>query len=180
MSSKYNKEDNNNTELILSGFLNNLETVLGRQNSRVLGKVEELSKEVDVMHNDLDSVKREVSFIKDEQPITRREAGKIRRAVARRVCELLGVPKDKKDRNLEQKIKYEKYSRKLFGVCYAEVSREGHLAKSSYLDTPRRDYDSALKDIEAFSPYCGMGNFYQLCDEDALAKKIANEQGYAT
>lgn len=171
-------KDKDNTELMLSGFLNNLESVLKRQNGAVLGKVEEVSKKVDEFADDLDSVKKEVKFIKEEQPITRREAGRIRRAVARRVCELLQVPHNKRERSMADKVKYEKYSRKLFGVCYAEVSREGHLAKSSYLDTPRKDYDAALLDIDAFTPSCGMENFYRQCDEDAIAKKIAEEQGY--
>lgn len=161
-------------------FLKRLELVLAGQNEKVLGKVAEVSKKVDDFADDLDSVKREVKSIKEEQPITRREAERVRRAVSRRVCELLEIPADKRKRTVADKVKYEKYSRKLFGVCYAEVSREGHLAKSSYLDTPRRDYDAALLDIGAFSPSCGMANFYNRCDEDALAKRIAKEQGYCS
>ena len=174
-----------NTGIMLKSFLGDLENILAKQNRTIVDKVDWLTRDVeamakdnDSMKNELKSVREEVNFIKDEQPITRREAGRIRRAVSRKVCELLEVPVNKRDRNIEQKIKYEKYSRKLFGVCYAEISKEGHLAKSSYLDTPKKDYLLAMRDIEAFVPSCGMIEFYRMCDEDALANRIAKEQGY--
>lgn len=159
-------------------FLSRLENVLATQNQAVLGKVGEVSKKVDMFDQRIISVEKDINFMKNERPIERREAGKIRRKVSERVCELLEVPFKKKDRTLEEQVRYEKYSRQLFGRCYAEIPYEGHMAKGSYLDTPKREFDSTMKDIEVFRPVGGMQNFYEEADKKALAKKIAKEQGY--
>ena len=53
------------------------------------------------------------------------------------------------------------------------------MAKSSYLDTPKREFDSTMKDIEVYIPISGMTAFFEEADKEALAKKIAKEQGYA-
>lgn len=171
MNNLINNNDGNN-------FLDRLELILSEQNRSVLNKVGEISKKVDSFDEEIQVVKKDINFMKNERPIERREANKIKRAVSKRVCELLEVPFKKSERSLEDQVKYEKYSRKLFGVCYSEIPYEGHMAKSSYLDTPKGYYDAALKDIESFIPFSGMGNFYVEADKEALAKRIAKEQGY--
>ena len=73
-------------------FLSRLENVLATQNQAVLGKVGEVSKKVDMFDQRIISVEKDINFMKNERPIERREAGKIRRKVSERVCELLEVP----------------------------------------------------------------------------------------
>lgn len=165
-------------QLMTNDFLNRLEGILTNQNQQVLNKVGEVSKKVDSFETELNSVKKDINFMKYERPIERREANKIRRAVSKKVCELLEVPFKKSERSLEEQVKYRKYSRKLFGVCYTEIPYEGHMAKSSYLDTSKGDYYATLKDIEAFSPSSGMEAFYSEADKEALANVIADKQGY--
>lgn len=169
-----------NEELSLreESFLSRLENILTNQNQAVLGEVGKMSKKVDLFDERIEAVEKDINFIKYERPIERREAGKIKRAVSKRVCELLRVPYKKKDRTLEEQVRYEKYSRRLFGRCYAEIPFEGHMAKGSYLDTPKREFDSTMKDIEVYIPTSGMTAFFEEADKEALAKKIAKEQGY--
>ena len=159
-------------------FLDRLELILSGQNQKVLNKLGEVSNRLDVIESDHGELKKDVHFLKKERPVERREAGKLKRAIGRRVCELLEVPYDKKQRTLEDQIKYNKYSGKLFGRCYTEIPNDGHLAISSYLDTPIGEFDAAMRDIESFTPHCGMLEFYKQADRDALANKIKKEQGY--
>lgn len=159
-------------------FLSRLEGILSNQNKTVLHQVGEVSRKVDMFDDRIKTVEQDINFMKYERPVERREAAKIRRAVSRRVCELLEVPLKKDERTLEDKIKYKKYSRHLFGKCYSEIPYEGHMAKGSYLDTPKREYDATLADIDAYSPIGGMKAFYEEVDREALANCIAREQGY--
>lgn len=165
-------------QITTNDFLNRLEGILVNQNQQVLNKVGEVSKKVDGFEDELKTVKKDINFMKYERPIERREANKIRRAVSKRVCELLDVPFKKSERTLDEQVKYRKYSRKLFGVCYTEIPYEGHMAKSSYLDTPKGEYDATLRDIEVFSPSSGMDAFYREADKEALANVIADRNGY--
>lgn len=161
-----------------TAFLDRLEGILSSQNKAVLNKVGEMSQKVDSFDDRIKTVEQDINFMKYERPVERREAAKIRRAVSKRVCELLGVPFKKSERTLEEQVRYKKYSRHLFGKCYSEIPYEGHMAKGSYLDTPKREYDSALKDIEAYTPLSGMKAFFEEVDKEALANCIAREQGY--
>lgn len=172
------RKDKDNTELMLSSFLSNLEAILERNNRGITDKLREVSTEVSAVSDRMDLIEKDVNFIKSEQPISRREAGRIRKRVSKRVCELLEVPYRRSERTVEQQVKYKKYSRKLFGVCYAEIPYDGNMAKSSYLDTPKGKYEDAMKDIDAFVPSSGMANFYAEADKEAIARKIAREQGY--
>ena len=165
-------------QVLPDNFFDRLTEVIATQNEAVLGKVGELSQTVEKFDGRLKYVESNLNYIKLERPIDRRCAAQIRRTVSRRVCELLEVPVRKKDRTIEDCIKYKKYARKLFGCCYTEVPGEGHLARSSYLDTPIRYFDDAIRDIESFVPMRGMPEFYAEVDREALATKIVKEQGY--
>lgn len=168
----------NNTELMLSGFLGDLKETLADQNRTVLGKVKEVSEKVDSLDTRLKDVEKNNEWLMNEQPVSRRQSGRIRRAIARRVCELLSVPVNKSERSTQDQVKYLKYSKPLFGKCYAEIPNEGNLARSSYLDTPTGKFEDAMKDIDVYVPSCGMAEFYAEVDRNAVAKKIAQEQGY--
>ena len=165
-------------ELMTKEFFSELKNILSEQNQTVLGEVGKLSKKVDTMDNRLEKVEENNEYLMNGVHVDRRQAGRLRKAISRRVCELLEVPIKKSDRTTEQQVKYEKYSGRLFGRCYAEIPNEGHLARSSYLDTATGNYDEAMKDIDVFVPASGMAAFYTEVDKCALAKKIAREQGY--
>lgn len=165
-------------EIITKEFFDSLKGVLAEQNQTILGKVGEVSKKVDRLDEQVVAQGESINFLMNERPINRREAARMRRRVSLRVSELLGVPHKKSDRSIEQQLRYEKYADHLFKRLYAEVPYEGHMAKSSYLDTPKKDYDSAMADIDAFVPASGMSNFYNAVDNEAIAKRIAREQGY--
>ena len=167
-----------NTDIATREFLSELKSVLTEQNQTLVNKMGEVSKKVDVLDGRLEQVESTTAYLMNERPVSRSQTGKIRKAISRRVCKLLEVPERKSDRTIAQQVKYEKYSKALFGRCYAEIPNEGHLAKSSYLDTPVGDYDKAMSDIEAFVPASGMTDFYAEVDKIAIARKIAKEQGY--
>ena len=132
-------------EIMSNDFLNDLKNILATQNQTILSKVGDVSRQVDTLAEEQTKMKKDINFMKNERPIDRRESGRIKRAISRRVCELLDVPLKKEDRTVEQRVRYEKYSRKLFGRCYTEIPNEGNLARPSYLDTPKGRYDSAMK-----------------------------------
>lgn len=165
-------------ELATKEFLSELKVALLEQNQLLVNKISEVSQKVDVVDTRLEQVEATTAYLMNERPVSRSQAAKLRKAIAKRVCKLLEVPERKSDRTFAQQVKYEKYSKALFGRCYSEIPNDGHLDKSSYLDTPVGNYDRAMSDIDVFVPASGMTDFYADVDKIALAKKIAKEQGY--
>ena len=166
--------------LVTTEFLNDLKGILAEQNQTILGKVGEVSRKVDALDSRMLATEESVHHLMNERPINRREAARMRRTASRRICELLNVPTRRTERTIEQQVRYQKYANALFKRLYAEVPFEGHMSKSSYLDTPIKDYDAAMADIECFVPNCGMVNFFDEVDKIAVAKRIAKEMGYTS
>ena len=135
------------------------------------------AKKVEDLYDWRNSVDSRFDRIENETEVTTQQKNQIRRAVNRRVYELLNLPQKKCDWTIEDKIVSDKYSRLFHSRCYAESSKLGHLA-SPYESTSRKNYTDAIRDIEAWIPANGIIGLKTEADENAVARKIAREQGY--
>ena len=123
------------------------------------------------------NVEKRMDAWENNAEVTTQQKNQIRRAVSRRVYELLELPPKKHHWTLGHKVVSEKYSRLFHSRCYAEVSKLGHLA-SPYETTAQKNYNDSIKDIEAWIPANGVTGLKKEADDNATARKIAREQGY--
>lgn len=141
------------------------------------GEVGKLSKSFDVLKDDVSSVKKDIEELKYSEEITYEQQRSIDNAVSKRVYELLGIGENPSKWTLEERITNRKYGR-LFRIrLRMEVSDKGHLAYP-FRTTQKGNFTPALKDIEAWSPRYGIASLMKEADDNALAMKIAKEQGY--
>ena len=164
-----------NTELTPTDFLSNLEVILTNQNAAVLGKVGEISKTVDSHNMRLEDHDARLTRLENDEEITTQQKKSIRDAVGRRVRTILELPPKRIEWEQEHYIIGEKYSKLFFKRCYSEVARKGHLM-SPYESTPKKYYDDAMRDIEAWFPYDGVEGLKHIADEKAAAKRIVTMQ----
>ena len=164
-------------ELMGGEFLTRLEMILENQNMKVLNKVGEISKKVDVLDERYSLHEERLDYLENEEEVTTAQKRNLHSAVTKQVYGVLGLPLKKRDWTLEDKVISQKYSSLFFGRCYAETARKGHLA-SPYEETTKRNYADAIKDIEAWTPSNGIEALKKEADDNALARKIAQEQGY--
>lgn len=146
----------------------------------ILGVITNVSSEVADIKTEQTLQGDRITKLEDEArngEVTTREKRQIKKAVTRRVYELLGIPANKKDWDQPMRVYFKKYSHIFHSRCYAEVSRMGHLA-SPYEETAKKDYTDAIKDIEAWTPSNGITGLKKESDDNAIARKIAREQGY--
>lgn len=92
-----------------------------------------------------------IQTLEDDSRITRSDAKRIRRAVIGRVNVLLEIEFDG-GKVAEKSIPDEiKYRQGFIARCYTDAKRAGVLAEA-YTDTPRKDFDAALRYIEKWFP----------------------------
>ena len=164
-------------EIITDDFFNNLERVLANQNAAVLGKVGELSKTIDEFGNKFDDHDERINRLENDVEISTQQRKKIRNAVHRRVWAILELPQNQKDWDEEDFLIYKKYAPRFYGRCWSEVKRNGHLV-TPYEETPKKYYDDAMRDIEAWFPLDGIEGLKSIADKAAAANKKAEEEGY--
>ncbi|MCD8068488.1 MAG: hypothetical protein LUE87_06335 [Lachnospiraceae bacterium] len=157
----------------------NAETVNGLANT-----VGDLQKDVRLMSVKMNSVedsvtviKQEITDIKENEEINFSQQQNIRSAVNTRVYSLLNIPRRRDDRTMSDRVNIQKYVSLFCRRCYTETQRKGHLG-DPYRTTPKKNYDMAMHDIEAWYPSNGVDGLRKEADENALARKIAEEQGY--
>lgn len=179
----------------LADLMGNLGDIVKQQSENVnviLGKVGDLAKQFDNLKSDVGSeitefkagISKEIKSVKDEfetmkasAEITTEQRRLIKRAVNTQVYKILDLPEHKENLTIEDRVTIRKYSRIFHQRCYAEVSRMGHLG-NPYGTTIARNYTQAIRDIEAWTPSNGISGLMKEADDNALARKIAREQGY--
>ena len=129
------------------------------------------------VRGDISTLKEDIEGIKNNYEISNEQRKQIRRAVNSQVRKLLDLPDKKGNLTLEDRVKIQKYGHIFHQRCYAEVSRIGHLG-NPYGVTVKKDFISAIKDIEAWTPSNGISGLMKEADDNAEARKIAKEQGY--
>ena len=161
-----------------------LANLIGQQSQNVnliLGKVTELSKNLDEMENrmqgEINDIRGDISEMKNNAEITTQQRNRVRKAVNRQVYKVLGLPESRSSWDKEDCVKYKKYSHIFHQRCYAEVTKKGHLS-SPYGTTIAQNYIQAINDIEAWTPSNGIDGLMKEADDNAYANRIAKEQGY--
>lgn len=164
-------------EMIETRFLNNLETILANQNAAVLGKVGELSMAVQNVEKKFNDHDERINRLENDEEITTKQKKQIRSAVARRVYTILELPSKRSEWDRNNYINEAKYGKLFFKRCYSEVAKLGHLT-SPYESTPKKYYDDAMKDIEAWFPIDGIEGLKLIADKKAEARiqEVRNEK----
>lgn len=129
------------------------------------------------INSKVDDLGKRVDDIENNYEVTTQQRLTIKKAVNKQVYKLLGLPDKRSEWSLSDKVLMEKYSHIFHQRCYSEVSRLGHLG-NPYGTTTSANFISAVKDIEAWCPTGGIESLKQEADENAVARKIAKEQGY--
>ncbi len=135
------------------------------------------AKKIENIDQRTTSVEKRMDAWENNTELTTQQRNQVRRAVTRRVYELLELPPKKFDWSTEDRFISEKYSKLFHSRCYSEVSKQGHLM-SPYGETTQKNFTEAIKDIEAWIPANGISGLKKEADENALARKIAQEMGY--
>lgn len=143
----------------------------------ILNHIGDVSKRVDDISKEMEAVKSDVAELKNEEEIKTSKTKEIRRLVQRIVSRRIGVNEDPSKRTVEEKIIDKKYRSIFSSALYAQVSEKGHLA-SPYSATAKKDFIQACDDIEQWYPREGVDGLKKRADENALARRIAQEQGY--
>lgn len=137
----------------------------------------ETINDVKDVKNTVNQVKKRVADIENNYEITTQQRTNIRRTVTKQVYKLLGLPEKRSGWSIEHNITMQKYSQIFHQRCYSETAKKGHLG-TPYGTTTTRNYVDAIKDIEAWTPNNGIGGLMKEADDNALARLIANNQGY--
>lgn len=158
-------------------FFNRLENLLLTQNQTILGKVGEVSKDVETLKSTVDNMKCDIEDIKYNEEITYEQQATIDREVSKTVYKLLGIGNDPAKWTTEERVINKKYGRLFRRRCRLEVTNKGNLA-FPYRTTKKGNFIGACKDIEAWVPRNGIESLKKEADDNALANRIAREQGY--
>jgi hypothetical protein len=120
-----------------------------KQMGLILSTVEDLRQDMDGMRNDLETLKRETT-------ITRPMCRQIRKAVMRRVNELLEIEFDGgkvADGSIQTDVLYRGG---FISRCYTDAKNHSKMGES-YSETLKVDFDEVMKYIEAWVPEVGDG-----------------------
>lgn len=141
-------------------------TTVSQAMSTIVGEVSGIKTEMSKMRNDID-------FLKDNAEITNAQRGYIRKVARNRVYTLLGLPLRKADMSEADKIVAVKYLSMFFNRCYSETSNLGHL-NIPIGTTPKKNYDDAIRDLEAWTPSNGINGLKSEADEAARIRRMVN------
>lgn len=143
----------------------------------LVGTIVGIGKEVEGIKDDVTTIKGEVEQLKYSEEITYEQQNTIDSAISKTVYNLLGVGVNPEKWTVEERTISAKYGRLFRKRLRLEVSNKGHLAYP-YRTTKKGNYVSAINDIEAWIPRNGIAGLMKEADDNALARKIAKEQGY--
>ena len=160
--------------------MNKLLLIVTKQSETVdsiLLAIGNMGKRIDNMAIDVSGLKSDVEILKNEEEIKTSKAREIRKLANKVVSRRLGINEDPAKRTMQEKVIDKKYRSMFSSALYSEVSDKGHLA-SPYSATAKKDFVDACKDIEEWYPREGIDGLKKRADENAVARKIAKEQGY--
>lgn len=135
------------------------------------------AKSIERIDRKVDTVEKRMNDFENNSEITTQQRNTVRRTVNAQVYKLLGLPEKKSSWNLDDKVKAKKYSQLFHQRCYSEVSKKGHLS-APYGTTTSQNFIAAVNDIEAWTPSNGIAGLMAEADENAMANRIAKEEGY--
>ena len=136
-----------------------------------------LSKKVDSVEETVNGIKVDIEYMKYREEITYEQQNAINAAVSRTVYGLLGIKNKPSSWTVEERTINAKYGKMFRKRLRIEVSDKGHLAYP-YRTTQKGNFANAIKDIEAWTPRNGIAALMKEADDNALARRIAQEQGY--
>ena len=157
--------------------ISDMQAMMQRLMEISISNTNEMKNDLRNMGTKIDTVEKRMDTFENNAEVTTQQKNSLRRAVNRQVCALLRVNPKKHERSLEEQTTYEKYSSLFHRRCYSEVSKQGHLA-TPYECTTAQNFIQAVNDIEGWIPSNTVEGLKQEADRDAIARKIAREQGY--
>lgn len=143
----------------------------------VLSAIGAMGKRIGDIELSVTGLKGDVETLKNEEEIKTKDAKTIKKLVNKIISRRLGINENPSKRSLEEKVTDQKYRSMFSSTLYTEVSEQGHLA-SPYSETAKKDFVAACEDIEKWYPREGIDGLKKRADENAIARKIAKEQGY--
>lgn len=141
------------------------------------GEVGNLSKTIEEVKGDVSIMKGDIETMKYREEITYEQQNAIDNAVSKAVYSLIGVSGNPSKWTLEERTVNQKYGKLFRKRLRMEVSNKGHLAYP-YRTTKKGNFIDAIRDIESWTPRNGITGLMKEADDNALARKIAREQGY--
>lgn len=134
-----------------------------------------LATQIRGVSDKLDAMDTRLTNLEDNAEITTEQRKAIKRAVKRKVYDLLKLPMKRQDWSEKHKIDSHKYGSLFFSHCYSEVSSLGHLA-SPYGLTTKANYADAIKDIGEWTPLGGVSALKKEAEENIRIRKIIYEK----
>ncbi len=131
--------------------------------------VASLAGQISVVQNRLDAFNTRITNLEDNAEITTEQRRAIKKAVTRKVYEILELPLRRQDWTQKNKMDSQIYSPLFFKRCYTEVSNLGHLA-SPYGLTTKANYADAIKDIGEWTPLGGVKALKNEAEDNARTK----------
>ena len=152
-----------------------------RNVNSIVGVIKGISDKVDNIDRNFNSYKKETNKrfdqIENQEEITYKQQNAIDAAVSKTVYGLLGIGSNPEKWSVEERTINAKYGKLFRKRLRMEVSNKGHLAYP-YRTTQKGNFVNAINDIEAWVPRNGITGLMKEADDNALARKIAREQGY--
>lgn len=160
--------------------LQQLMNLMGQQAMNVNAMSKQMGiivEDVMKMSNKMDKFESRLTHMEENERITHAQANQIKAYAGKRVFSFLSLPEKRSEWTNEDYLKYRKYSSGVYGCLYREVKRKGHL-ENPLSETKKCNFQSALDDIEAWSPASGKSELFAEIDKKAVANKTAREMGY--
>lgn len=140
-------------------------------------KVREVSDKVDSFEKSIVNIEDRMDNLETREEITYEQQNTIDSLISQVVYSRLGIKSEPAKWSISERTINKKYGRLFRSRLRREVSNKGHLAYP-FRTTKKGNFKDACKDIEAWFPKYGIDALKREADENAIADKIAREQGY--
>ncbi len=134
-------------------------------------------KTVENLTETVTGINDRVTSLETTEEITYEQQNTIDRLISKIVYDRLGIGSKSSEWTIEERTENQKYGKLFRRRLRHEVSNKGHLAYP-FRTTKKGNFSAACRDIEAWMPRNGVEALKKEADDNALARKIAMEQGY--
>lgn len=145
--------------------------------NQIAVKVQDVSKKVDSFEESMLRIENRMDGLENREEITYEQQNTIDSLVSQVVYSRLGIGNEPAKWSVKERLINKKYGRLFRSRLRREVSNKGHLA-FPFRTTKKGNFVDACKDIEAWQPRYGIEALKREADDNAIADKIAKEQGY--
>lgn len=135
------------------------------------------SEKVDQLSGKVGQMEKRMDGFEFNEEITYTQQQALNTLICKIVRLRLGINPKKSEWSDEERLISEKYGKLFSKRLRQEVSNKGHLAYP-FRATRKGNYQAALEDIEAWVPRNGIESLKKEADDNAMARRIAREQGY--